>query len=101
MVTRLIKLSLVLVCCCLVPAFSAGIADSESTSHSNEAAQYQIINTYIGTGYSIVQFNLGVLSHYSYLVVSEGKVLAVDPGRDVQTYLITRHEKSLNGSGPS
>ncbi|PKL47750.1 MAG: MBL fold metallo-hydrolase [Candidatus Riflebacteria bacterium HGW-Riflebacteria-2] len=87
MITRLLKLGLLLVCCCVVPAFAVGVADNESATHSSEAAQYQIINTYIGTGYNIVQFNLGVLSHYSYLVVSEGKVLAVDPGRDVQTYL--------------
>ncbi|KAF1080616.1 MAG: MBL-fold metallo-hydrolase superfamily [Candidatus Rifleibacterium amylolyticum] len=99
MITRLIKLSLVLVCCCVLPAFAAGIADSESATHSNEAAQYQIVNTYIGTGYNIVQFNLGVLSHYSYLVVSEGKVLVVDPGRDVQAYLDYAARENLEWVG--
>ncbi|MBM4091145.1 MAG: MBL fold metallo-hydrolase [Planctomycetes bacterium] len=34
-----------------------------------------------------MQFELGVLSHYSYLLVSGQQALVVDPGRDVATYL--------------
>jgi len=99
MVTRLLKLSLVMICCVAATSFAASISDSESATHSNDAAQYQIENTYIGTGYNIVQFNLGVLSHYSYLVVSEGKVLVVDPGRDVQTYLDYAARENLEWVG--
>ncbi|NUQ62084.1 MAG: MBL fold metallo-hydrolase [Pirellulales bacterium] len=36
-----------------------------------------------------MQFELGVLSHYSYLLVSGKEALVVDPGRDTGTYLET------------
>ncbi|MBF0409632.1 MAG: MBL fold metallo-hydrolase [Candidatus Riflebacteria bacterium] len=34
-----------------------------------------------------MQFNLAVLSHYSYLLISGKEALVVDPGRDVEAYL--------------
>ena len=99
MVNKFFLLLVLLLCVSFAPAFAEGIADSESASHSDEAASYQIVNTYLGTDYKIVQFNLGVLSHYSYLVVSDGKVLAVDPGRDVQTYLDYAVKENLEWVG--
>ncbi|PKL41827.1 MAG: MBL fold metallo-hydrolase [Candidatus Riflebacteria bacterium HGW-Riflebacteria-1] len=99
MINRGLSLFVLLLCVACVPAFAAGIADSESASHADEAATYQIVNTYLGTDYKIVQFNLGVLSHYSYLVVSDGKVLVVDPGRDVQAYLDYAVKENLEWVG--
>ena len=72
---------------CSLPASAATLVDSESASHDDAAARYQIQAVYQGSDLKIVQFNLAVLSHYSYLVISDGKVLAVDPGRDIKTYL--------------
>ena len=80
-------------------AMAATIADSESASHSDEAARYQIVASYEGTGLRVVQFNLGVLSHYSYLLISDGKVLAVDPGRDIDTYLAYARDQKLEWVG--
>ncbi len=78
---------------------AATIADSESASHSDEAAAYQLLAAYEGTDLRVVQFNLGVLSHYSYLVVSDGKVLAVDPGRDIDAYIEYAANKKLEWVG--
>ncbi|UCC97537.1 MAG: MBL fold metallo-hydrolase [Phycisphaerales bacterium] len=84
----------------LVASPSMGaIKDAESTSHGTDASQYQIVETYKFTGYELIQINLPVLSHYSYLLVSDGKTLVVDPGRDVQFYADLIKEKQLSVSG--
>jgi hydroxyacylglutathione hydrolase len=84
-----LKLSifLLLVYNLLLTACFAALKDAESTSHVADAAQYQIVDTYKFNGYELVQINLPVLSHYSYLLVSDGKVVIVDPGRDVDFYV--------------
>ena len=94
-------------CLALVAAMSlmvtcpgmAAIKDAESASHGTDASQYQIVETYKLTGYELAQVNLPVLSHYSYLLISEGKTLIVDPGRDVQFYVDLIKEKGLSVSG--
>jgi len=63
------------------------IKDSESASHGADDAMHQLVDTYKFPGFEIVQFNLPVLSHYSYLVVSAGEALLVDPDRDIDAYL--------------
>ncbi len=62
------------------------IKDSESASHSDQAATYVIVDTYNYPGFKIVQFDLAVLSHYSYILISSSQALIVDPGRDIDTY---------------
>ena len=76
-------------------ASGASIKDTESASHADEAASYQIVNTYQYPGYRLVQFNLGVLSHYSYMLISGGQALVVDPGRDVSAYLDLTKKENL------
>jgi len=72
------------------PVLAAGpIKDAESASHAFEAASYQVKDTYQFPGFKVIQFELGVLSHYSYLLVSGKEALVIDPGRDVTTYLET------------
>ena len=86
--------------CLLVAGPGAGaIKDSESASHGADASQYQIVDAYKFSGYELIQVNLPVLSHYSYLLVSDGKALIVDPGRDVQFYqdLVTQRKLSVFG----
>jgi hydroxyacylglutathione hydrolase len=68
-------------------SFAGSIKDSESASHSDAASGYEIVDTYPYPGFKIIQFNLAVLSHYSYMLISEKQALVVDPGRDVFTYL--------------
>ena len=72
------------------PLWAAGqIKDTESASHAFEAAWYQVKDTHQFPDFKVIQFELGVLSHYSYLLVSGRDALLVDPGRDVTTYLET------------
>jgi hydroxyacylglutathione hydrolase len=78
---------------------TGAIKDAESASHGTDASQYQIVETYKFTAYELIQINLPVLSHYSYLLVSDGKTLVVDPGRDVQFYADLIKEKNLSVSG--
>jgi hydroxyacylglutathione hydrolase len=70
-------------------ASGAAIKDTESASHADTAATQVIAKTYEYEGVKIVQFNLAVLSHYSYMVVSGKDALVVDPDRDIQVYLDT------------
>jgi rhodanese-related sulfurtransferase/glyoxylase-like metal-dependent hydrolase (beta-lactamase superfamily II) len=63
------------------------IKDTESASHGTDDALHQWVDTYKFPGFEIVQFNLPVLSHYSYLVVSAGEAVLVDPDRDINAYL--------------
>ena len=70
------------------PLWAAGpIKDTESASHAFEAAWYQVKDTHQFPGFKVIQFELGVLSHYSYLLVSGKEALVIDPGRDVTTYV--------------
>lgn len=66
--------------------------DAEAAKHGFEAAQYSAVQTYEYPGFKVMQLNLSVLSHYSYLVMSDKECLVVDPGRDIDVY-ITEAEK--------
>ncbi|HRZ86557.1 MAG TPA: rhodanese-like domain-containing protein, partial [bacterium] len=86
--------SLVVFLCVLAIALSGtaragAVKDGESASHDDSAATYQVVDTYAFPGLTVKQFNLGVLSHYSYMLESGGEALVVDPGRDIDTYLET------------
>ena len=83
----------------IVSPSMGAIKDAESVSHSTDASQYQIVETYKFTGYELIQVNLPVLSHYSYLLVSDGKTLIVDPGRDVQFYADLINKRNLSVFG--
>ena len=80
-------------------AESAEIKDSESASHGYDAAYHQIVDTYEYPGFAIVQLNLPVLSHYSYMLISDGQALVVDPDRDITAYLDLAKEKGLSIKG--
>jgi hydroxyacylglutathione hydrolase len=74
---------------------AAAVQDAESATHGDDAARYQVVNTYEYPGFKLIQFNLATLSHYSYLLVSDGQTLVVDPGRDIQVYLDTARQQNL------
>ena len=77
----------------------AGLKDSESASHGDEAASYQLIKTYDYADFKVHQFQLGVLSHYSYMLVSGGEALVVDPGRDASVYPETAKKEGATIKG--
>ena len=78
---------------------AAEIEDAEAATHGDEAASYQVVDTYDYTGFKIIQFDLAVLSHYSYMLVSGGECLVVDPGRDIFTYVETAKKEGVKISG--
>ncbi|MFH2059428.1 MAG: rhodanese-like domain-containing protein [Pseudomonadota bacterium] len=76
--------------------FAGSLKDTESASHSDAASTYDIVDTYTYPGFRIIQFNLAVLSHYSYLLISGDQAIVVDPGRDISTYLkVAQKEKAI------
>jgi hydroxyacylglutathione hydrolase len=77
------------------PSIAHPSLDVEAAKHAAEAAQYQIVDTYKYPGFEIIQFNLSVLSHYSYLLISEGEGLLVDPGRDCFAHLEAAKERGV------
>ena len=74
---------------------AGSLKDSESASHSDAASTYDIVDTYAYPGFRIIQFNLAVLSHYSYLLISEKQALVIDPGRDIFKYLETAEKEGV------
>ncbi|MBN1106293.1 MAG: MBL fold metallo-hydrolase, partial [Deltaproteobacteria bacterium] len=69
--------------------------DAEATSHGDEAANLQVAEQETLPGFVFRQYNLAVLSHYSYLIGSGGEALIVDPARDIGRYLKDAEELGL------
>lgn len=85
--TKTVVLALILVAALPLVAMAGEIEDGESKSHSADAARIVVVDTYDFPDFKVIQFDLAVLSQYSYFLVSEGEALLVDPVRDIQTYL--------------
>ncbi len=79
--------------------YAATLKDTESATHGDSAASYQIVDTYEFDGFKLIQINLPVLSHYSYVIASDGKAMVVDPGRDIDFYLGLIKTQSLSVVG--
>ncbi len=75
------------------------VKDAESATHGFEAAAYQVVDTYQFPDVKVVQFELGVLSHYSYLLVSGKEAWVVDPGRDTNAYLEAAQKEGVAITG--
>ena len=71
--------------------------DAEAATHGDEAAMVQLVKeTELKTNdFVFRQYNLGVLSHYSYLIGSGGEAMIVDPARDITRYLSDAKELGL------
>ena len=80
-------------------AQSAELKDAESTKHGYDAAWHQIVDTYTYPGFKVVQFNLPVLSHYSYILISGNEALVIDPDRDIKAYLDYSRNQGLTIKG--
>jgi glyoxylase-like metal-dependent hydrolase (beta-lactamase superfamily II)/rhodanese-related sulfurtransferase len=85
------RTSLILAGCflALLLAFShaAEIKDTETSSHTIDSSVSRVLETYSFPDFKIVQFSLPVLSIYSYILISDGEALMVDPVRDITPYL--------------
>ncbi|MBI5568699.1 MAG: MBL fold metallo-hydrolase [Desulfomonile tiedjei] len=80
-------------------ALGADIKDSESATHGSDSSTYRIVDTYVFPGFKVIQFTLPVLSVYSYLLMSDGEALLVDPVRDVSFYLETAKKEGARIKG--
>jgi glyoxylase-like metal-dependent hydrolase (beta-lactamase superfamily II)/rhodanese-related sulfurtransferase len=71
--------------------------DAEAAAHGDDAASVQLVKETEQKSGDFVfrQYNLGVLSHYSYLIGSGGEALIVDPARDIGRYLKDAQELGL------
>ena len=80
----------------ITPAWAGQIKDAESATHGADASAHSIVTVHAFDDFKVIQFELPVLSVYSYLLVSDGEALLVDPVRDVGFYLETAEkEKAL------
>ena len=75
------------------------VKDAESATHGFEAASYQVVDSYQFPEVKVIQFELGVLSHYSYLLVSGKEAWVVDPGRDTNVYLEAAQKEGVTITG--
>lgn len=73
------------------------LGDAEAATHGDEAASVQLVKETEQKTSDFVfrQYNLGVLSHYSYLIGSGGEAMIVDPARDIGRYLKEAQELGL------
>jgi hydroxyacylglutathione hydrolase len=85
--TAMINAAAGIVCLAASTVQAAAIKDAEAASHDDTAAKQTLVKSYVFEGVAIHQYNLAVLSHYSYFVVSGTEALVVDPARDIQSYL--------------
>jgi rhodanese-related sulfurtransferase/glyoxylase-like metal-dependent hydrolase (beta-lactamase superfamily II) len=69
--------------------------DAESTAHVDKAASLDVVEKESLTDFIFRQYNLAVLSHYSYLIGSGGEAMIVDPARDVDRYVKDAKELGL------
>ncbi len=66
---------------------TASAQDAERATHGNAAATPQVAYERTAGNVTVRQYQLGCLSQLTYLVVSRGHALVVDPQRDVDHYV--------------
>ncbi len=82
------------------PLSHAGqIKDSESATHALDASAHRVVDAYPFDEFKVIQFELPVLSVYSYLLISDGQALLIDPVRDIKSYLemLEKEKATLKG----
>ena len=80
-------------------AWAAQIKDSESATHGVDASKYYIVDTYEFPGFKLIQLELPVLSIYSYMLISDGEALVVDPCRDIFVFLNIAKKEGVKITG--
>ncbi|MBW2285907.1 MAG: MBL fold metallo-hydrolase [Deltaproteobacteria bacterium] len=61
--------------------------DAEALTHGDEAASLQLVEQETLPDFIFRQYNLAVLSHYSYMIGSRGEAMIIDPSRDIDRYV--------------
>jgi len=69
-------------------AVAASPQDAERATHTDTASTPQVSYETNRDGVVVRQYQLGCLSHLSYLVVAGGEAAVIDPQRDVGHYLL-------------
>jgi glyoxylase-like metal-dependent hydrolase (beta-lactamase superfamily II)/rhodanese-related sulfurtransferase len=93
------KISALALCLAGSAVRAAAVKDAEAASHGDTAATQTFVKSYQFPGVKVLQYNLAVLSHYSYFVVSGPEALLVDPDRDIQVYLDTAKKEGWTIKG--
>ncbi|MEW6141217.1 MAG: rhodanese-like domain-containing protein [Thermodesulfobacteriota bacterium] len=96
---RIVFLAICIVLAIAPLARAAEIKDSESATHGSGSAIHKIVDAYTFPGFKVIQFTLPVLSVYSYLLISDGEALLVDPVRDISFYLETAKKEGARIKG--
>lgn len=96
---RLFLLVACLVLCITSFGVAGEIKDTESASHGQEASVQRVVESYAFPGFKVVQITLPVLSVYTYLLISEGEALVVDPVRDIGFCLEIARKESATIKG--
>lgn len=78
---------------------AAQIKDSESATHDADASAHRVVAVYPFNDFKVIQFELPVLSVYSYLLISGQDALLVDPVRDIATYMETLEKEKATLAG--
>lgn len=78
---------------------AAQIKDSESATHDADASAHRVVAVYPFDDFKVIQFELPVLSVYSYLLISDQDALLVDPVRDIATYMETLEKEKATLTG--
>ena len=74
--------------CAALPVAAAAVAqDTERATHAADASHPATAFEVAGDGWTLRQYQLGCLSHLSYLLVSGAEAAVVDPQRDVDFYI--------------
>ena len=68
-------------------AAASPAGDAEALTHGDEAASLQLVEQETLPDFVFRQYNLAVLSHYSYMIGSRGEAMIIDPARDIDRYV--------------
>ena len=78
---------------------SGKIEDFETGTHGRDKACCSVVATHEFPGFKLIQFRLRVLSVYTYLLISSGEALLIDPVREISFYLETAKKEGAKIKG--
>lgn len=78
---------LLILCVGPVAIWAAVAGDAEAATHGDDAASHVLVEQEALPNFVFRQYNLAVLSHYSYLIGSGGEAMIIDPDRDIAYYV--------------